>query len=248
MSLVDFQMSLGRHVRDPRRAVVPEGVPRRRVAVYDELVFNNLQSLLDPCFPVTRSVLGRRWTRLVRQFCREARCHSPLFREVPGEFLQWLLDADTCVSLPPWARELAHYEWAELAVDVMAVEVIPSPDQHDLTPDRLLAGRPRVNPSLLNLHYQWPVQRIGPTHRPRKPQATCVLVYRDRHDEVCFMAVEPASARLLHLLSPGGMTLAQAADAVALELGRTSPGALHAAALTQCRQWLASDVILGAST
>ncbi|RZL10426.1 MAG: DUF2063 domain-containing protein [Rubrivivax sp.] len=248
MSLVDFQMSLGRHVRDPRRAVAPEGVSRRRLAVYDELVFNNLQGLLEPCFPVIRSVLGRRWTRLVRQFCREARCHTPLFREVPGEFLQWLLNADTCVSLPPWARELAHYEWAELAVDTMAVEVTPSEGALDLPPAHLLASAVRVNPSLLNLHYQWPVQRIGPAHRPRKPQATSVLIYRDRHDEVRFMAVEPASARLLHLLSAGGTTLAQAADAVALELGRTSPAALHAAALDQCRQWLASDVILGVST
>ncbi len=248
MRLADFQMSMGLHLRDPRRGLAPAGMPKRRLAVYEELVFNNIDSLIKPCFPITRTLLGKRWTRLVRQFCREARCHTPLFREVPGEFLQWLLDAEPCVSLPPWTREMAHYEWAELAVDLMPVDVTPSADAPELAPEQLLASHARVNPSLLNLHYQWPVHRIGPAYRPRKPQATGVLIYRDRHDQVRFMAVAPASGRLLHLLSLDGMTLARAADTVAGELGQTQPGTMHEAAQAQCRQWLASDVILGVST
>lgn len=248
--LKDFQMSLGRHVRDPKGVRRPAGVDRRRVGIYNELVFNNLEGLLRPCFPVSRAMLGARWPRLVRQFCREARCHTPLFREVAGEFLQWVLQAETTVALPPWWRELAHYEWAELAVDVMDVQVeiaMGADARPPAQPRQVL----RVNPSLLNLHYQWPVHRIGPGRRPRKPAPTCLLVYRDRRDEVRFMEVQPASARLLHLLSQDGTTVGQACAQVAAELGQTEPqqvAQVLQAGLDQIQQWMESDVIEGSTT
>ena len=37
-----------------------------------------------------------------------------------------------------------------------------------------------VNPTLLNLAYDWPVHRIGPWLATRKPAATHLLVFRDR--------------------------------------------------------------------
>ena len=43
----DFQRAFGRHVRDPRLFPRPAGVPARRMAVYNELLFNNICGFLD---------------------------------------------------------------------------------------------------------------------------------------------------------------------------------------------------------
>ncbi|MHB1360026.1 MAG: HvfC/BufC family peptide modification chaperone [Rhodocyclaceae bacterium] len=84
LAFQNFQNAFGRHIRDPRQAPRPTGVPARRMAIYNELLFNNLTGFLDACFPITRQLFGeRRWRRLHRAFFREARCHTPYFREIP---------------------------------------------------------------------------------------------------------------------------------------------------------------------
>lgn len=242
-----FQQALGRHVRDPHRAARPAGASARRVGIYSELVFNNLDGLLRPCFPVTRSVLGARWTRLVRQFCREGRCETPLFREVPGEFVRWLLSTPaTQVPLQPWLRELAHHEWAELAVETAPFEdglVWTSPDDH--ASDHSWHDEvPHPNPALMHLHYQWPVHRIGPSYRPRKPQATFMLVYRDRTETVCFSQLNAVSSRLLQHASSGSLSARQASEAVASELGHTGAETMINQGLAQLLAWRQQDLLL----
>jgi hypothetical protein len=62
----------------------------------------------------------QRWRRLNRTFYRDWPLHTPWFREIPREFVRYLAEARHHASLcPAWLAELAHYEWAELAVDVM---------------------------------------------------------------------------------------------------------------------------------
>lgn len=214
-----FQFDFGRHVRDPGRAPLPAGVPRRRMAAYSELLYNNIEGFLLACFPVCRTLLGeRRWSRLVRAFFRDWRCHTPYFREIPREFVRWLLEGEP-PPLPAWFMELAHYEWAELAVDVMDVAV-PSVDADG----DLMTGRPVLNPALLNLAYAWPVHRIGEAWRPRKPRATHLLVFRDARDDVQFMELNPVSARLVALLQEGGRSGTDACRAIAAELSHSRPG------------------------
>ena len=67
-----------------------------------------------------------RWRRLCRRFLRDGALHTPWFREIPQEFVRFLA-ALPAVRLPRWLAELAHYEWAELAVDVMDAP-LPSHD------------------------------------------------------------------------------------------------------------------------
>jgi hypothetical protein len=89
--LREFQLAFGRRIRAGARAPVPAGVPRQRMAVYEELLFNNLRSFLDRCFPVGRACLGElRWTRLCRAFYRDWPCATAWFREIPREFVDYL--------------------------------------------------------------------------------------------------------------------------------------------------------------
>ena len=63
--------------------ITPAGVEARRMKVYNELLYNNTESFLLGCFPVLRRCLGeRRWNRLVREFFRVHRSHTPYFRQI----------------------------------------------------------------------------------------------------------------------------------------------------------------------
>ena len=213
-----FQIAFGRRIRDPKRVARPKGVPARRMAIYEELLFNNLTGFLDACFPVGRAVLGEvRWRRLNRAFFRDWRSPTPWFREIPREFVRYLQEGTIRQPLPAWFAELAHYEWAELTIDISDAQ-IPA---HDPEGD-LIANRAVLNPALLSLAYAWPVNRIGPAYRPRKPEATYLIVFRDPADKVAFAASNPVTARLLALLGEG-MTGRAACLAVAGEIAHPDP-------------------------
>jgi hypothetical protein len=91
----DFQFALARHLRHPRIVCrAPWCMPARRATdIYHGLVRNNLERIFAGLLPyyACRLLGVRRWQRLVDVFFREARCHTPYFREIPREFLHWLL-------------------------------------------------------------------------------------------------------------------------------------------------------------
>ncbi len=236
-----FQFDFARHVRDPRGAARPVGVPARRMAVYNELLFNNIASSLNACFPVARDTLGaRRWPSLVRTFLRDWRCLTPHYREIPREFVRYLMEA--AEGQPPWLAELAHYEWAELAVDIMDVPPAPAFDADG----DLIDGRPLLAPALMNLAYAWPVHRIGPSHRPRRPAPAHLLVFRRADDTVGFMELNPVSSRLVALLQEAVRSGRQAALRIAQELAHPQPETVIAGAAATLEALRRSGAIYGA--
>lgn len=65
------------------------------------------------------------------------------------------------------------------------------------------------------LHYRWPVQDIGPNCLPSRPPGTVnpILGFRDSQDQVRFVSLSPATAKLILLLNDG-MTGQQALQAM----------------------------------
>lgn len=240
-----FQRAFAAHARNPRGCPRPAGVPARRMRAYNELLFNNLSGFLDACFPVVREVLGpHRWTRLARRFFAEWHSQTPYFREIPREFLRWLMSCrEDRFRLPAYLQELAHYEWAELAVDVMDVSVPAASDWQT----GYLDARMGANPALMNLAYRWPVHRIGPGYRPRKQQAANLLVYRKSDDSVAFMEINPVTARLVALLQEENMTGHEVLGRIAIELGHPDPDALVQFGASQLEALWREEVLLGAS-
>lgn len=235
-----FQHALARHIRDPHHTPRPAGVPARHMAVYNELLFNNVCGFLDNCFPLCRRLLGQeRWRRLNRSFYRDWPLHSPLYREIPHEFVRYLAHGPR-PRLPAWLPELAHYEWAELAVDVMDC----ARPAHQPAGD--LLQRPVVlNPARLDLAYAWPVHRIGPAWRPRKPQPTHLVVYRDSADAVQFTEINPVTARLLALLAGAPTTGETACRQIAAELQHPEPAQLLAFGAALLDDLRRQHIILG---
>jgi uncharacterized protein len=219
-----YQFAFAARIRNPRVHLRPNGVAARRMKVYEELVFNNLQGFLLACYPVLRKVLGkRRWTALVRQFLHEHRCHTPLFRQIPEEFLRYLNEERTPQPEdPPFLQELAHYEWIELSLSISDKEIDPaSIDPHG----DLLQGMPVLNPVLARLHYTYPVHRISPRFKPAAPgaQPTLIAAIRDTDFEVRFITLNPASMRLLEILEQDQCNGLAALQKIAQELHHPSP-------------------------
>lgn len=246
MDFQAYQRAFAGHVRDPRSAPRPPGASARRMKVYSDLLFNNVEGFLLACFPVCRKVLGkRRWTRLVRGFFRDHACHSPYFRQIPEEFLDYLQSgACPLEDLPPFLSELAHYEWVELELDTSDRDRdLPA---HDPDGD-LLAGRPLVNPVLRVLAYRWPVQRLSPRFRPSTPPAatTFLLAFRGAAWSVRFSQINAATARLVTLLQEQPeLTGHQVLARLETELG-LSPGALQATGRQILADLWAQGALLG---
>ena len=225
------QFALAAHIRDPARAAPPPGIEERRLAIYRDLFFNSLIGLLSGNFPVIRKILGESaWRTLVRDFYREFRCSTPLFPELPREVIQYLqVRAEEERGDAPWLLELAHYEWAELALDLSEAVL----DEGSFDPEGdLLAGVPVLSPLAWPLAYAWPVHRLSPEFQPsvRPGTATFLLVQRGANHKVRFSELSALTFRLLQRLSESpGLTGREHLLALAAEAQSPDPEAFVAA-------------------
>jgi len=244
-----FQFAFARHIRNPKAHPRPAGVSAQRMGVYNELLYNNLEGFLLTCFPVLRQVLGaRKWGKLVRDFFTEHRCHTPFFRQIPDEFIQYLQSGRGLREIdPPYLQELAHYEWIELVLGISNKET----PLHQIDTDGDLAvGYPALNPVLALLQYQYPVQRIGPKFKPLAPppQPTYLLVFRNPEYQVEFIELNPVAARLVDLLqhsAPGDSASAPLLQQIAQELNHPEPQVVVQGGLDILRELHAAGAILG---
>ena len=200
-SLATLQKQFAAHIRSPNTTPAPAGVEDRRMDIYRNLFFNNVRNLLAYNFPVLRKIYSNKdWAQLVRDFYIEHRARTPLFPELPREFLQYVQDhRQGREGDPPFLLELAHYEWVELALSMHEHEI------DDVEADRggdLLKGIPVLSPLAWPLSYTFPVHRIGPGFQPEEApdEATHLLVYRDREYKVKFMLLNDVCALLLQFL------------------------------------------------
>jgi hypothetical protein len=173
------------------------GLEDRRVAIYRDLVFANLDALLAGGFPVIRRLLGDdAWAALVRAFLRDHRSPTPLFPELPREFVRFVEGrADAGRGDPAWLPELAHYEWIEVALEFAEAEPLPPP------PDAFdpLAAPLAVSPVAWPLAYRFPVHRLREDFRPDAPPdvPTFLLVQRDDAGRVRFSEIGAVAYCLL---------------------------------------------------
>ncbi len=242
----DFQYAFTRHIRNPKVHPRPAGVSAQRMNVYNELLYNNLESFLLACFPVLHQLLGaRKWGKLVRDFFAEHRCHTPFFRQIPDEFIQYVQSERGVRECdPPFMLELAHYEWIELVLSVSNKETPLS----QIDPDGDLAGGyPALNPILALLQYQYPVHRIGPKFKPQTPpsEPTYLLVFRDQDFIVQFIELNPVSARLVALLQSDKLSTGQLLENVAQELNHPDPQIVLQGGLDILYKLRAAGAILG---
>ena len=194
----DKQYAFAAHIRDPEHAVAPDGIEDRRMAIYRDLFFNNLHNLLGTFFPVLRKIhTDDQWNLMIREFMKKHRAQTPYFLELPEEFLDFLQheyppqDDDY-----PFLTELAHYEYAELALSVSSDEN----DMSNVDPDGdLLADTPVRSVLAWAFAYHYPVHRIAPDYLPAEAdeQLTYLAIFRRSNDKVRFLELNAVTAALL---------------------------------------------------
>lgn len=241
------QYAFAAHIRDPQHAPAPAEIEDRRMGIYRELFYNNVEGFIANTFPVLREILDDdAWHRMVRDYFCNHHARTPLFLEIPREFLTWLHDERTAQPDDlPFLYELAHYEWAELALTI--AEDTTDPDSIDPDGD-LLAGIPRLSPLVWHISYAYPVHKIGPDFIPDTPGETpaSLVVYRDRHDEVGFMEINPVTKRLLEMIEPNETATGRELLAhIAAEMGHPNPDVVINGGLEIMINLKQKDIITG---
>lgn len=236
------QLAFAKHLRAPDQYPAPAEMEDRRMGIYRELIYNNIENFIANVFPVLRSLLtNEHWHSMVRDFIHRHNCKTPYFLEISEEFLQYLVQGrGLCDCDPAFLVELAHYEWIELALDV-SESSIPAASAY---PDEPLLSRPVVSPLAICLSYQYPVHKISSHYQPLQPEPTQLVVYRNREDKVRFMASNSTTHRLLYLLQTNShANLSDQLQLIAQELQHSQPESLFNEGISLINDLFKLDII-----
>lgn len=245
-TFTEVQYTFTRHLRDPENQPAPAGVEDRRMEIYRDLVYRNIERMIGNLFPILRKITpDDRWHPMVRDFLKRHESHSPVFNKVPLEFIQYLEHERDTKNDPPFILELAHYEWVEYAVSIDVREI----KWEGINPEGdLLEGVPVISPLAWPLRYQFPVHTISPDIQPKEApsQPTYIVVYRDRNDKVRFIELNPVSAKLLELIQkdqgiPGHALLKEIIE----ELKHPNPEVVIKGGADIMQDMRSKDVLLG---
>ena len=242
-----IQYEFAAHIRDPDNNAAPPAVEDRRMAIYRELFFNNLHSLLSQTFPVLKKLHNaERWRTLVRKFMVRHQAQTPYFLEIPAEFLAFLQNEfEPDEQDFPFLVELAHYEWVELALSVSEEDN----DTDNIFPDGdLLQGVPVRSALCWVFPYKFPVHRINSKYQPSKPgaQPTILAICRKANDDMDFMELNPVTARLLELIqSNEKLTGRELLLSLAEEIGYDEPDVLVQHGEEAMQQMRVAEILLG---
>lgn len=243
------QLAFTATIRDPEKFETPAGIEERRMAIYRELVYNNIEDLLANFFPVVKQITPeKRWHQIVRAFVAHHKSKTPIFMKLAEEFVGFLqTEHQLKAGDPDFLIELAHYEWAEIAIDTASDE----PEWEKINKEgNLLTQAPYLSPLIWPLVYNYPVHRIGPDNLSEEEQVTYLLVYRDSTDEVQFMETSGFSMQLINLLKINGQSETKATGMQLLqqivdEMQHPNPDVVISGGLETMKQWLNRDILLG---
>lgn len=241
------QYAFTAHIRDPENKAAPSGIEDRRMAIYRDLVYANMESFVASNFPVIRTLYNDAdWSVLAHDFLREHLCHTPLFPEFAREFLRYLeIRQEQGRDDPPFLLELAHYEWAELALSLDETEIGDVAHDPDGDP---VAGIPVVSPLACVLGYRFPVQHIRPDFMPLEAPAepTVLLLVRTRDYDVGFHEINALSAMLIERLRENTeLTGGQCLDTLLAERNAAEDAGLREAGRAMLANLKTFEAILG---
>ncbi len=197
-----IQYTFTAHIRQPNSNAAPANIEDRRMQVYNRLFYNNVEDFMSTTYPVLCEILGdQRWHALVRDYFANHKAHTPLFPEMPREFLVYLEDErQPQTDDLPFMLELAHYEWIELALGISEL----SNDLSQLSKQANFLDEVPVLSSLAwLLNYQFPVHQVSSDYQPERPseQPTHIVASRlEDSAQISFTEVNPVIARLLQLI------------------------------------------------
>jgi len=240
------QYEFAAHIRNPEINPCPPGIEDRRMAIYREIFYNNIEGLLSDGFPVLRSVYNDdKWHQMVRDFYHVHKSKTPYFAKVVEEFLDYLENERDNPDDPAFLNELAHYEWVELALSISELEI---PSEGINCDGDFLTGKPVLSPLAWLLSYNFDVHHISPDYQPEKAPdtPTILIVYRDHDDEVGFTEVNPITAHLIQSLQLNPeQTGREILENIVKELNHSDPDVVITGGHEIMNQLRDSEILLG---
>lgn len=197
-----IQYAFTAYIRQPDSNAAPANIEDRRMQIYNRLFYNNVEDFMSTTYPVLCEILGeQRWHALVRDYFANHKAHTPLFPEMPREFLVYLEDerqpqADDL----PFMLELAHYEWIELALSISEL----SNDLSQLSKQaNFLDEVPVLSRLAWLLSYQFPVHQVSHDYQPEQLGELPTHIVASRLEDsaqISFTEVNLVIARFLQLI------------------------------------------------
>jgi uncharacterized protein len=242
LAFQQYQLAFTAHIRDPKNNPKPPRVNDKRMAIYREIVFNNMMASVSACFPVCSQIVGKRkWRKLCRDFFAKHQSTSPFFKDIPEAFLTYIHQASLVdFDLPTFFLQLAHYEWAELAVSnlkKMSLKLNPKTD--------LLSEKPILTSAHKLLNYHFPVHAISKRNQPIVETPTYILMFRNNADKVEFIELNAITHALLELIKTNQHTGQQALLAIAQQMNHPNPKAVIGFGTTILQDLYAKNAIIG---
>jgi uncharacterized protein len=250
---LDYEQQFIDYIRDPSPDKLTESLPSK-AAIYARLLYSKFDGSLTACFPITRAFLGdESWRQLVRTFIREHRCQSPLYREIPDEFIDFLIKSKPKLDLLELITDLAHFEWMELVLETATG--LPESYRFEEAGD-VLEDIPVLNPVLHLLRYRYPVQTLTidnietwrqeeTHHQPDNEQPIILAGLRDSNYCIHFITMNTVTARLIELLQDGFRTGRTALIQLAVELHYPSPENIIPFGEDILNQLVSQQIIIG---
>jgi hypothetical protein len=222
-SFQQTQADFAAHIRHPQQHPAPAHIEDRRLEIYRNLFYNNIESFLASGFPILKSLINKdNWAAMVRDFMHRHQSHSPYFLQIGEGFLAYLQNEyQPGLNDPGFMLELAHYEWVELALDVSSAEIPTNIQQQG----NVLDDHPMPSPTAWRFIYQYPVHLIGPEFQPAEPgpEATALIIYRNIELHIGFMESNPVTLRLLDILETEQISGRAAIVKLATEIEHPEP-------------------------
>lgn len=239
-----FQLAFTRHLRDPKHCAPPKDLGQSaRIRLYSDLIFHDTEAHLSACFPIARTVMGKRaWTALVRDFIKGHDCASPYFHEIPDELMRYIeTERDPRKTDAPFLKDLMHYEWSELVLSIsgnLTPQLAP-------VPGILADGIPVLNPVLAVTDYRYPVHLVSSRFKPDEPQATYILAFRDAAHHVRFLSLNPVTLRLVAILMDERLSGLEAVEKTVRDLSLHEVDKARAGGLVILQNLWEAGAILG---
>lgn len=180
MNLKAQQQAFANHIRTGEPGKL-WSIPAERMAVYRRLFWGNIEGYLSRTLAKTATCLGpENWQNVLHRFFAEASMTSPIYRDLPAEFITWAAP-QPWPGFPAWWLELAHFEALQTALYFAP----------DTTPQTWL--QPCAVGSYTHPVQQWQDGQL------LTPQQTFLLVFRATDDKVKYLPVDAAQAHFIEL-------------------------------------------------
>ncbi|SFJ97037.1 DNA-binding domain-containing protein [Methylophaga sulfidovorans] len=236
------QYQFAAYIRDPEHQAIPDQLESRRMAIYRDLFFNNINNTLSSAFPVIRQLMPENhWQALVRSFMKDHFCQSPRFVDVSKEFIDYLNQQYDVDGAMPFLHELAHYEWVELALSIAEEEWQCSEIDEQAN---LLAMSYQGSPLAWLLSFDFPVHQISDDFQPTSASEAphFLLVYRNQTDEVKFIELNGLSAHLFERITTGE-NVESVIDSIVEAMPQLDPQLIKNGAIDLMADWLSKGIL-----